>query len=483
MSTKTSPAVFAAALALGVTTLLPTTARAQQPPASDATTNTNQERVPDELTRASPNGITSQQVGERAAATSYTAVASEEALRAAAARVDQAWAQFLPRLSGVARYTRLSNFTPPCFGTVPGGPCITFPLILDNWLLQASITVPISDYFLRIGQNYSAATHAADAARFDAEAARAKSSADGKVAFYTWLRARHAVVVAVQALNDQRTHLRDAQNQFAAGNASRADVLRAETAVASAELQVVRAQNLADLSEKQVRIAVHAKEGEALAPGESLDKPPAALQGNPDALTREALSARLEIKSIDASAEAARKQATAARNGELPALSAFGDAVYANPNPRIFPQTSTWFPTWDVGAQVTWSPNDVLTGWASGRDYTARAAQLEAQRGATRDGIEIEVVQAWQAVKEADAALDSTHRELTSATEAYRVARELFNNGRATSTTLTDAETELTRARLDALNAAVDARIARVRLDHALGRDTLEALRAATSGR
>ena len=59
-----------------------------------------------------------------------------------------------------------------------------------------------------------------------------------------------------------------------------------------------------------------------------------------------------------------------------------------------------------------------------------------------------------------------------SATEAYRVARELFNNGRATATTLTDSETDLTRARLDALNASVDARTARVRLEHALGRDT-----------
>ena len=49
--------------------------------------------------------------------------------------------------------------------------------------------------------------------------------------------------------------------------------------------------------------------------------------------------------------------------------------------------------------------------------------------------------------------------------------RELFNNGRGTSTTLTDAESDLTRARLTLLNARADARIARIRLDHALGRD------------
>jgi outer membrane protein TolC len=121
---------------------------------------------------------------------------------------------------------------------------------------------------------------------------------------------------------------------------------------------------------------------------------------------------------------------------------------------------------------MTWSPNDVIVSGYAGADAESRATAAEAQRGAMRDGIELEVMQAWQGIKEADVALESTRRELASAQEAYRVARELFNNGRATSTTLTDAETDLTRARLDALNATVDARVARVRLDHALGRDT-----------
>jgi len=44
-------------------------------------------------------------------------------------------------------------------------------------------------------------------------------------------------------------------------------------------------------------------------------------------------------------------------------------------------------------------------------------------------------------------------------------------NGRATSSELTDAETELTRARLDLLNARANARTSRVQLEHALGRD------------
>lgn len=74
-------------------------------------------------------------------------------------------------------------------------------------------------------------------------------------------------------------------------------------------------------------------------------------------------------------------------------------------------------------------------------------------------------------MRQADQSIVSSQQELASATEAYRVARDLFLNGKATSTTLTDAETELTRARLDLLNSRADARVSRVNLDHALGRD------------
>jgi outer membrane protein TolC len=445
--------------------------------------------VPTELLKPTAGGITAEQTAKRAAQTSYQAKAADENLRGAAARVDAAWAAFLPRLSGTASYTRLSNFTPPSFGSgsfvgvnegagpiAAGTPLFgvdfSIPLVLNQWLFQARVVVPISDYFLKINQNYESATRSQDAYRFDALTARAVSWANGKIAYYTWLRARGGIVVADEALNDQRTHLKDAQNQFAVGNASRADVLRAETAVSSAELAVERAKNLADLTEKQVRVAMHATDEESLAPGESLDSPLPAFDGNVKQMTVEAESSRYEIKSADANADSARKAVAAQKSGRYPVLSAFGDGIEGNPNPRRFPATQDWFGTWDVGAQLTWSPNDLLVANANVSDFETRAAAIEAQRGVTRDGIDVEVLQNFQGVREADFAIDSSKREVASATEAYRVARELFNNGRGTSTTLTDAESELTRSRLDLLNAYADARIARVRLDHSLGRDT-----------
>jgi outer membrane protein TolC len=473
-------------------------APATVPPPPDTTVTP----PPRELLEVHAGGLTAEHVSERAAATSYNAKANEQALRGATARVDEAWAAFLPRLSGIGKYTRLSPLTPPSFGTLvtaenpnafinpmtgqprattaadPAGALgllaipLTIPVVLDNWLFQATLTVPISDYLARTNQNYTAATHSQEAARWDVLSARASSGSNGKIAYFNWLGARAGVVVAVLTLDDQKTHYRDAQNQFAVGNASKADVLRAETNVASAELALDRAKNLSELTEEQLRVAIHAPEGEPLVPGEDLEGTLAPVQGNVKDWTREALTNRAEIRSANANAESARELVWYAKGGNYPALSAFADGIVANPNSRIFPPSNRWFPSWDVGAQVTWSPNDALVTGGAVTDAESKVASIEANRQVVRDNIDVEVVQSWQAVQEADFSLQTSARELASAQEAYRVARELFTNGRGTSTTLTDAERDLTNARFDLLNAKVAARIGRVKLEHALGRDT-----------
>lgn len=465
----------------------PRTAAPTTAPAAGTAPGTPATDVTDMLA-TTPGGLTAEQVAARAMATSYTAKAAEENVSAASARAEQAWTNFLPRIGLTARYTRLSEFTPPSLGsgnlvatTAPAGtinpsPIISagsfsFPLVFDQYLTQATIAIPISDYFLKIGKAYTSATQQEEAARFDVAGARAKSYADGKVAYFTWLRARGAVTVAQQSLAVARAHLKDAENQFAVGNASKADVLRAQTQVAAAELAVERAKSGVVITERQIRVAMHAKEDEKIDPGESLDAPVSPLPPNLNPLVAEAHEKRPEIKSIDRNAEALRKLATANRANKYPSVSGFGEVTYANPNSRRFPQREEWFPTWSVGAQITWSPNDFLAAGPGGADLEARAAALEAQRQAVRDGIELEVTQAYQAAVEADTAMQTTTRQLESALEGYRVARELFNNGRGTGTTLIDAETVLAQTRFEHLNARVDARLARIRLDHALGRD------------
>ena len=446
-------------------------------------------------------GLTAEQVGKRAEDTSFDLKARQAEIAAAAAEVDKALVGYFPRLSLTGSYRRLSPIDIPSLGVLtgpvnpnagtpipnsngarllaPGEPLATFPLsfpvLLNQTVAQAVLTVPLSDYLLRISQSYSAAGHSKRAAELNAEATRLKTNGDAKAAYYSWARARLQRLVTEQALLQAQGHLADVRAQFNAGAASKADVLRVESQLAVTEQLVQRAKNLEVVLEEQLRTTMHDPSGAPYAIAEDLraDIAPLPAQEDLRALYDEAIKNRPEIHALDETVVSLKKQATAANSAAWPRLDASGEVTYANPNQRYFPQQDVFKTTWSVGAQISWSPNDLYGTNATTKGIEARQAQTEAQRAQIADGVRLEIVQAQQGVRDATTAIDTSARGLTAAEESYRVRRALFANGRATSVELTDAETDLTRARLDAINARIDLRIARVRLVHAVGRDAV----------
>jgi outer membrane protein TolC len=414
-----------------------------------------------------PGGLTSDQAAVRARATSYDVAARKADYEASQSAVDQANAAYVPRIKGTASYTYTSNVV------LALGSLGTFTFPRDNWSLQVDADIPLSDYVLKIAKQHAAAEHNANAAKLTERAAKLTASSNARIQYYSWTRARLQEVVAKDALEQARAHVGDAKAEFDAGKASQADLMAVQAQVAQNELLVVRATNAATLEEDRLRTAMHDPPGARYESGEPLlsDLPP--LQGESDfnALLSEGLSERSELKSLGEAARGLRAQAAASRFDILPKLDATGTAKYADPNPTYFPPTSVWNGTWGVGGAITWSDTDVLLGVTNGSANEAKARSTEAQALAMRDGIRDEVLAAFQAVKEAEVAIDSTQRSLASAEESYRVRRALFRADRATSTELTDSENALTGARFDAVNARIDLRIARVRLTHATGRD------------
>jgi outer membrane protein TolC len=436
-------------------------------------------------------GLTADEVSRRAAATSRDVEARGEERRAAEAGVDQAVAAYVPRLSGLGRYTRLSSLDEPTLGNVvvtgAPGPIaagtqllavpLTFPVIVDQYAAQSTLQIPLSDYALRLPQLHAAARGNARAAALVEQASRLRAATDGKIVFYSWARARLQIGVAERAVAQARGHLKDAQAARETGSASKADVLRVEAQVASAELLLARAQAATAVLDQQLRTVMHDPGAQPYAIGEDLRAPPdpagvaPALATPEDTLVREAVARRPETRALAESAAATRKQAWAVRAAGLPRLDAVGNATYARPNARVFPLKDEFRGTWDVSLQLSWAPTDLFATEASHSATMARSRQLDAQRAGAADAIRVEIAQAVQAVREAEASLRTSERGLAAAEESYRVRRVLFQNGRATSVELTDAETEFSRAQLEAIGARVDRRIAEARLVHAVGQD------------
>jgi outer membrane protein len=419
------------------------------------------------LPPSTPGGLTSDEVARRAQVTSPNALAQRQAIMAAEARLQEAVVGYYPRLTVTGRYTRVSEQPAITFNQT------TFGFPTNQYLLQAGVTVPLSDYILRLSHQHAAASHSVRAAKLDEGAAQLQAAVNGRTAYYSWLRALAQVTVSRHALENARGHLKDANNSFEAGTASKADVLAVESQVANAELVLAQAENLARVNEEQIRVAMHDAGRESYVVGEDLgaDVTSPLMSASLGALWSEALSRRLEIRSFDENASSAREQAKAAKAGYYPNLSAFGDIVTAKPNPRVFIPSDNFKTTWDFGAQITWTPNDAFVGSGQHAEATARAAQIEAQKAALIDSVKLEVMQAYQAMLEAQVAIQTSTRGLAAAEESYRVRRELFRNGRATSVELTDAEIGLRNASFISITARANLRAALAQLQHGVGRD------------
>jgi outer membrane protein TolC len=504
MTTTTMTMTRARAMAMAMLTMVAAPARAQM----TATPAAMAPSPPDPLSslRAAGGGLTADEVARRAAESSVDARVKERGAEAADARRDEAAAGYWPKLTGTARYTRLSAVAPIAFAdprlsfvvtpSQPGdattarminltgpnpdplyaGSLPPFAIPVNQYLLQASVIVPLSDYVFRVSEAIAAATHSARAARVDERAARLKAAAEGRIGYYQWIRARGQALVAAQALDQARGHLRDAQQMFAAGVLSKADALRAESQVKSTELLLTRTQNLVALSEEQLRIVMHDRRAQRYEIGEDVTAalPARANDAELGRLQEEAFDHRLELRALDETAGSVRDLGRLARAAAYPRLDLAGNAIYANPNQRIFPLQDKFDATWDASVALTWTPTDIPGARAAERTQASQEAQVLAQREALLDGLRLEVTQAFQAQREAEVALDTTLQGLRAAEEGTRARRDLFRNGKATLVEVNDAEGELTRTQLEVINAHIDARIARVRLDHAVGRDTAD---------
>jgi outer membrane protein TolC len=279
-------------------------------------------------------------------------------------------------------------------------------------------------------------------------------------------------LVAKRQLTQIRATLGQVRALADAQRVSRADLMRVESQEAQIEQSADQLQQLSDLREEQLRILIGAG-SEPLSVGEDIrtDITPGAA-GPLDELVTSATKTRLDFKAYDAGIEAKEAQRSAERAGLYPKLSAFATADYARPNQRVFPQEDVFKFTWQAGVQLTWTLNEALITNAQDKRFGAELRELRANRENLERGTRIEVLAAQQAVTIAQRALATSKKGLDAAQESYRVRQALLAAQRATGVELVDAETELTRARIAALNARVDLRIAMVDLQHATGADT-----------
>jgi outer membrane protein TolC len=452
-----------------------------------------------QVIQVEPGGLTANEVARRALKVAPSVRQKLEQVKSANEKIEQTTISFLPHLTLQASYTRTSpinaglgpNFvatrqkvtpTPP--GQLPTAvdPATTFPIAFafnfppNNYAVVARLSVPLSDYVLRISDASGATKSARESSRLDVLAEKLKVQSDARILYFNWLRGWAQVAIAQNTLESTRARLSDARASFEVGSISKADLLSIEALVANTEDILNRSQSDLQLSTGQLAIVMEDWHPNYLV-GQDIPDPetiPRA-DGPVAELVHEALDRRIELHSIEQSIRALQYGASAARAGAWPHIDGVGDFTYANPNPRYFPPASVWNKSWSIGAQATWEYGDMLTGLSQGRDYDAQAEALVAQRRSLRAAIANEVLGAYQDLARARVSLEKQRVALAAAQEGYRVQTDLFRAGRATGTELIQSEQQLLVAKVGEVNSRIDLTIASLALRHAVGRDVGEA--------
>ncbi len=414
-------------------------------------------------------GLTSDQAANRAGKTSPDVLHRAAEIETAIADAETAQYSRIPLVGGRASYTRLSAL-PSIIVPIMGFPPFVF--LQNQYVLEGTATIPLSDYLYRFPKFIDSTRTAVEASKTSQSATMLSAGLSARQAYYEWVRARLQVLVAQRQLTQVQTTLTQVRALAEVQRLSRADLMRVESQEAEAEQTLDVLTNLAQLREEQLRIQIGARDDEQLTIGEDIRKDvatPAPL-GLED-MVKEASHKRLDLRSLDQGIHARELQRQAEHANQFPTLSAFGAVDYSNPNPRVFPQSDKFTYTWQVGVQLQWTLNGTLVSKAQEDKIVGETDELRADRENLRRGIRVDVLNAQQQVQIARHALVTTQKGLAAAEESYRVRRELLNAERATAVELVDSETDLTRAQIAALNAKVDLRVALAQLAHALGND------------
>jgi outer membrane protein TolC len=420
------------------------------------------------LAQQQPSGLTLQDSIRIALQNSRSLRTVLEDERKANARVREAKGAGLPQLDISANYRRLDRVPKarfPSFDPVSG--TFTFNEIEIQPIDSGTGTVSLSQV-VDISGVVRTATDAASLfsriANLDVQRTRNDVVLQVKQAFYDVLRAQELVRVAEESLRNAEVRRKLAQAAVDAGVSPKLDVMRAEAAVAAAEQAVITARNALQLAKSAFNNVLGRRVDEPVELLPVDEQVPESADFNQ--YLQEALAKRTEMIQANLGISLAEKQITAAKRDQLPTVVVRGQWDFNLKTSTFQPRESSFTTIAAVQFKI-WD-----SGQTQGRVEQARAdvdkAKITIEN--VREGIALEVRNAYLGLQEAREKVAVAEKGLQAATESLRVARLRYEAGVSNQLELSDAELAYTQAEQNLVNARYDLRVAWARLEKAMGR-------------
>ena len=386
------------------------------------------------------------------------------------AKIDEINSQMLPSLNFNAIYTRLSKINPYAI-TTPFGTFYLTQNIPNNYRLQLTLSQPVFTGF-RLSSTHKIAELNSLASREDLSQTEQQLILNIKNFYWSLFKANKIKEVVDENVGQIKAHLKDGENLFDQGLATKNDVLKVKVQLAEAQLRQIDAQNSVKLAmtnlaniieiplttEIQVQDTVTAK----LETIEDLE-----------ILKEKAAGNRPELKAMDYRVKAGETGIDIAQSGWFPQIYLNGNYHYDNPNQRYFPIQEKFKNSWDVNVTLSFD----IWNWNKTGSQTEQAkADFEQAKDSYKllnDAVALQVTQSYLNLVQAKEKLSVSEFSVEQAEENYRVTSELFKQGLILNSELLDVEVALLQAKTNYVQTLVDYELAKANLERAVGEKNL----------
>ena len=305
---------------------------------------------------------------------------------------------------------------------------------------------------------------------------------DVKSAYYGVLRAKGQQETAQSSVDVAMAQLKDAGSRFSAGTAPKFDVTRAQVNVANLNQTLVQAKSRVAIA---VAVLNQTMGVDVSAPTE-LVKNEISVAKDPVDIAKaidQAYANRPEVKSAQAAVEMNEKNARIQRTSVLPSLGLSGTFNYSF-NPGGFSSASeSWIaladlkiPIWDGGVAKA----KVAEAYADMKKAKDTVVQV-------RQGVALETRTAGLNLHQATERVATAAESVSLAEEALRLANVRYSEGISVMVEVLDAQSALTLARVNFVDAQYDYATSVAQLQKATGSqpelEKLQLLKPADGGR
>ncbi len=282
------------------------------------------------------------------------------------------------------------------------------------------------------------------------------------IAYFNYLQANRLIEVSNETVKQAEEHLRQAKAFYSVGTSPRFDVLKAETDLANAKVNLISAENNIRISKLQLENVLNQKLPDSVSLEDNLEVKKDSIDVK--SAIENAINNRPELISSKYKLNANKSLLTSAWLANLPSINASGGYNWRSYNiDQPFPNS------WNVGVTLSLPLFQGFALDASIEQARANVKTTEASNDALLQSVVLDVEQQFSTLQEASERITATRALVAQAGETLKLAEGRYKQGVGSAIEITDALVGYYNAEISYIQSLYDYQVSYARLQRAMG--------------